>query len=59
MNYIKCILCMLTCSLSVVAQSMSVHQGGEQLYFSLNEVDSITFDATPNLWQRGNTSLRF
>ncbi len=59
MNYIKCILCMLTCSLSVVAQSMSVHQGGEQLYFSLNEVDSITFDTTPNLWQKGNTSLRF
>ena len=59
MNHIKYILSLMTCSLSVMAQSMSVHQGGQQTYFDLNDLDSITFDATPNLWYNADASLRF
>lgn len=59
MNLVKSLLCFMICSLSVMAQSMSVHQGEEQVIYDLNDVDSVTFDATPNLWRKANISLGF
>ena len=59
MNHIKSLLCLMTCTLSVMAQSMSVHRGEEQTFFNMNEVDSITFDSTPNLWLDANPALSF
>ena len=58
MNNIKCLL-LMAFSTTVLAQSMSIHQNGEETYFNLNEVDSVTFDATPNLWQNANTTIGF
>ena len=59
MNHIKTLLCMMACTLSIMAQSMSIHKGDEQTFFNLSEVDSITFDPTPNLWQNAEKSIRF
>ena len=50
---------MMACTLSIMAQSMSIHKGDEQTFFNLSEVDSITFDPTPNLWQNAEKSIRF
>ena len=47
------------CTLLATAQSMSVYQGGEQSLFNLSEVDSITFDPTPNLWLGAEKELGF
>lgn len=58
MNNIKCLL-LMAFSTTVLAQSMSIHQNGEETYFNLNEVDSVTFNATPNLWQNANTTIGF
>ena len=45
--------------LQIMAQSMSVYQGEQQTFFNLNEVDSITFDNTHNLWQDANADIGF
>ena len=42
-----------------MAQSMTVYQGGQQTFFNINEVDSITFDNTHNLWQDANPTVGF
>lgn len=46
-------------TMPIMAQSMSVYRGGQQLFFDANEVDSIVFDATPNLWHKATKTLRF
>ena len=59
MKATKILFLMVICSLSVMAQSMCVYQGDEQTYFNLNEVDSIKFDPTPNLWLNAEKELGF
>ena len=59
MNHIKCLLFMTIFSLSAMAQSMSIYQGDEHIFYDLNDVDSITFDHTPNLWKSTDKSLSF
>ena len=59
MKHIKFILFLLITPLSALAQSMNIYQDGEQTFFNVNEVDSIVFDNTPNLWQNANVSLGF
>ena len=59
MKQLKVIVLLMLCPLSIMAQSMYIHQNGQQTYFNINEVDSITFDNTPNLWQNANKEIGF
>ena len=59
MNIRKSLLILVVNSMPGMAQSMSIHHGGMQTFFNANEVDSITFDATPNLWQDAAKTIRF
>ena len=59
MNNLKTLLLLTTASLSAMAQSMSVHQGGKEISFDLNDVDSVTFDQTPNLWRTADKHVSF
>ena len=59
MNCIKCFLLLISLPLSLVAQSMDIYQNGESTFFNVNEVDSIVFDATPNLWLNANPDIGF
>ncbi|MBO4549205.1 MAG: hypothetical protein J5733_00615, partial [Bacteroidaceae bacterium] len=59
MKQLKTIVFLMLCPLSTMAQSMYIYQNGQQTFFNINEVDSITFDDTPNLWQDANTDIDF
>lgn len=59
MNTIKSALFLMICHLPIMAQSMSVYQGDELAVFNLNEIDSIRFDPTPNLWLDAEKKLGF
>ena len=59
MKAIKVMFLLVTCSLSIMAQSMSVYQGEQQILFNLNEIDSIKFDPTPNMWLNAEKELGF
>lgn len=50
---------LMLCPLSIMAQSMNIYQNGQQTYFNINEVDSITFDNTHNLWLDANIDIGF
>ena len=50
---------LMLCTLHSMAQSMTVYQGGQQTFFNINEVDSITFDNTHNLWLDANPTVGF
>lgn len=53
------LLFLALCPLFSVAQSMDIYQNGEPTSYNVNEVDSIVFDATPNLWLESNPSIGF
>ena len=59
MSIIKSTLLLMTCSLPVMAQSMSIYQGEQQTFFNLSEIDSIRFNPTPNMWLNTNSTLGF
>ena len=59
MNTIKSFPFLVIFPLSVMAQSMNVYQNGEPAFFDINEVDSIVFDATPNLWREAGKEVSF
>ena len=60
MKKLEVIALLMLCSLSIMAQSMHIyHHNGEQTYFNISEVDSITFDNNHNLWQDANTDISF
>lgn len=59
MKPLKSFVLFLSFSLTSLAQSMNIYQDGRQTYFNINEVDSVVFDDTPNLWQNANTGIRF
>ena len=49
----------MTCHLPIMAQSMCIYHGEQQTLFNLNEVDSIRFDPTPNMWLNAEKELGF
>ena len=53
------ILTFVLCPFLFWAQSMSVHYNEEVVTYNLNEVDSVTFDSTPNLWMETQPTLSF
>ena len=59
MKQIKYLISLLIIPLSVLAQSINIYQNGEPTFFNVNEVDSIVFDNTHNLWQDANVNLGF
>lgn len=59
MNLSKTLLLCFCATLPVMAQSMSVYQGDQQIDFDVEEVDSIRFDQTPNLWRNANRNVSF
>ena len=59
MKKLEAIVLLMLCSLTIMAQSMTVYQGGQQTFFNISEVDSITFDNTPNLWLDANSQVGF
>ncbi|MBQ7462770.1 MAG: glycoside hydrolase family 16 protein [Bacteroidaceae bacterium] len=59
MKQLEATALLMLCSLYSLAQSMTVYQGGQQTFFNINEVDSITFDNTHNLWQDANPQVGF
>lgn len=59
MKIYKLLILAFTSALPALAQSMSIYQGGEPSTFNLNEIDSITFDNTPNLWQDAVKTVSF
>ena len=59
MKQLKVIALLMLCPLTIMAQSMNVYQNGQLTYFNINEVDSVTFDNTHNLWQDANPQVGF
>ena len=59
MKQLEVIALLMLCPLSIMAQSMNVYQNGQMTYFNISEVDSVTFDNTPNLWQNANKEIGF
>ncbi len=59
MSIIKTTLLSLLCPLTIMAQSMNIYQGEQLTYYNINEVDSITFDNTHNLWLDAHTNIGF
>lgn len=59
MKPLKVISLLMLCPLTVMAQSMSVYHNGQHTSFNISEIDSVTFDNTPNLWQDANTDIGF
>lgn len=59
MKLTLCLLFLISFHSFSVAQSMDIYQNGESTFFNVNEVDSIVFNNTHNLWQDANVSLGF
>ena len=55
----KSFLFLVCVPLSLMAQSMNIYQNGEPTCFNLNEIDSIKFDPTPNMWLDAEKELGF
>ena len=59
MKQLKVIALLMLCPQMTKAQSMSVYQNGQQTFFNISEVDSITFDDTHNLWLDSDKDISF